>query len=190
MQHMRLLLPLGLLLGGCVSSSDFAATQSQVNQLTQKVSTLETTVQHLQEAVKGQRVVRLPTGAPMRTIQRSQHQALNNAEENSYQSATQLYNSGDMAAAINAFEQFNSTYPDSPRRADALFYLGQAYYAQRRYNEAILPLESLIYQMPSQQVNTKALTLLKRLYQLRGNREKLAELNSFIQRHTTGAYSQ
>lgn len=126
----------------------------------------------------------------MRTVKRSNNQALSGGEENSYQAATQLYSSGDMTAAVSAFEQFNSTYPNSPRRADALFYLGQAYYAQRRYNEAVLPLESLIYQMPSQQINTKAVTLLKRLYQLSGNQGKLAELDNFVQRHATGAYSQ
>lgn len=191
MQKKLFILPLSVLLGGCVSSSDFAATQLQVSELTQKVSTLEAHVENLQQAVKGQRVVRLPTGSPTRTIQRKASPvAANSPAENSYQSAAQLYDSGDMPAATNAFEQFNQTYPNSPRRADALFYLGQAYYAQRRYNEAMLPLESLVYQTPGQQVSPKAITLLKRLYQLSGHQAKVNELDSFMQRHAADPFSQ
>lgn len=187
MRKSILFVPLGLWLSGCVSSSDFAATQLQVSRLTQKVSTLETQVQHLQEAVKGQRVVRLPTGAPMRTVKRAANQAANSVEENTYQAAVQLYRSGDINAAIGALEQFNNQYPNSTRRAESLFYLGQAYYAQRRYSEATLPLESLVYQMPEQQVSPKAVTLLKRLYQLNGQQGKMAELDNFIQRQTMNA---
>ncbi len=63
-----LLLPVAAIsLVGCVSSSDFSAMQSRVIQLNAKVNSLETRLTGLQEAlvkVKGQRVVRLPTGAP------------------------------------------------------------------------------------------------------------------------------
>lgn len=59
-----------LALGGCVSGSDFAQVQSEVSSLRGQVSQLETQVNVLQEelsVVKGQRVVRLPTGAPLQT---------------------------------------------------------------------------------------------------------------------------
>lgn len=180
MRKLTVFLPLALLVTGCVSDSDFAASQLKLAQLSQKVNTLENTVNELQQVVKTQRVVRLPTGASTRMLKRAANQAQNNQEETAYQSAVQLYDSGDTEAAEVAFNEFIRQYPNSSRRNEVLFYLGQAYYAQRRYEEAILPLEALVLQNP-QQANPKAVQLLKRLYQLTNRSDKITSLEGLLQ---------
>lgn len=67
------------LLGGCVSDSDMARTNSQVGRLNSKISLLENELKAMKTelaAVKGQRVVRLPTGAPTEIEPRQNRSAI------------------------------------------------------------------------------------------------------------------
>lgn len=174
------------LLTGCVSSSDFAVVQSQVNRLNAQVTTMESTVATLQEelaVVKGQRVVRLPTGAPTVTRARSTQQPdyAISEEQKLFESAVGLYKSGNAQAAIQQFERFNTIHPNSRYHSEVLYYLGDASYTMRDYNRAQSVLEELVYQTPMDKVNPKAVDLLGKVYQARGESAKIQELKSFVQ---------
>lgn len=167
-----------LWLAGCASDSQLEALTSRVHSMESQLSSLKNEL----ASVKAQRVVRLPTGAPLKTRERSSASPAFQAvdEDSQFQSAVGTYKSGDVDAAINQFEQFNNTYPNARHHAEVLFYLGQANYTIRDYPRAQLVLEELIYQTPNNQVNPQALDLLRRVYQAQGKTAKLSELDGFL----------
>lgn len=174
------------LLSGCVSDSDFTALQSQVNRLNAKLSTTENQLQSLQQeltVVKGQRVVRLPTGAPMAKRQRNTQQPdyAVSEEQRLFNAALASYKGGNIQSAIQQFGQFSQQYPNDKNYADALYYLGEANYTIRDYQQAQQVLETLVYQTPSAQLNPNAVALLEKVYRARGESAKLNELKRFRQ---------
>lgn len=174
------------LLSGCVSDSDFTALQSQVNRLNAKLSTTENQLQSLQQeltVVKGQRVVRLPTGAPMAKRQRNTQQPdyAVSEEQRLFNAALASYKGGNIQSAIQQFGQFSQQYPNDKNYADALYYLGEANYTIRDYQQAQQVLETLVYQTPSTQLNPNAMVLLEKVYRARGESTKLNELKRFRQ---------
>ncbi len=173
-------------LGGCVSEDDLVRVQSQVNRLNTQLQASENELQAVKQelaVVKGQRVVRLPTGAPTATRARSTERP--NYEmsepERLYNSAMQNYKSGNVSSAIQQFEQFAKQYADDKNYMNALYYLGEAHYTMRHYDQAQNILEVLVYQTPANKLNLNAVTLLEKVYQAQGNKEKLDELNTFKQ---------
>lgn len=177
---------LATLVSGCVSDADFAALNSQVNTLTAKNNSLQnelTTVKKELAAVKEQRVVRLPTGAPTQTKARSTTPPAytQSEDERLFNEAVKTYRSGDVQTAVQQLEQFNSRYPNAKQHTQVLFYLGQANYTMRDYNRAQQVLEELVYQTPPNSLSNKAANLLLRVYQAQNNSAKVNELNSFIQ---------
>jgi len=58
------------------------------------------------------------------------------SENDVYQAAYGHVLSGDYTVAENEFRQFISQYPQSPRIADANFWLGEAQYSQGNFNES------------------------------------------------------
>lgn len=173
-------------LGGCVSNSDLQALQTQVNQVNAQLTTLQSQVQTLQQeltVVKGQRVVRLPTGAPTATRERQlpSNPAMLSEEQRLFDAALADYKGGNVQAAIRQFEQVASRYPDSKPYAEALYYLGEANYTLRDYQRAQYALELLVYQTPNQQIDPKAIDLLEKIYRTRGDDAKLKELMGFKQ---------
>ncbi len=186
---MKIIMPaifVATVLGGCVSNDDLSGLQSQVSRLDSQVASLKSTVSVLQNelaVVKGQRVVRLPTGAPTKTRKRSAEQpsyAVSD-EQKQLDSAIAMYKSGDIKSAVSQLEQFNVNYPNSKHHGDVLYYLGSAYYTLRDYNRAQQVLEELVYQSPMNQVSPKALALLEKVYSASGNTNKLKELKGFMQ---------
>lgn len=174
------------LLSGCVSDSDFTALQSQVNRLNAKLNTTENQLQSLQQeltVVKGQRVVRLPTGAPMAKRQRNTQQPdyAVSEEQRLFNAALASYKGGNIQSAIQQFGQFSQQYPNDKNYADALYYLGEANYTIRDYQQAQQVLETLVYQTPSTQLNPNAVALLEKVYRARGESAKLNELKRFRQ---------
>lgn len=172
-------------LSGCVSSSDFASMQSQVRTLNQKIGQLERDLDQTQttlDAVKGQRMVRLPTGAPTTTEARRNNPPtyVVSAQDRAFESAVSQYKSGDLQAAMQTFSQFNQRYPNAKQHNEALFYLGQAGYTARDYPRARQALETLVYQSPNGRTNSKAIDLLKRVYHGEGNAAGNTRLADFL----------
>lgn len=193
------------LLAACVSDDDLTQVQSQVSRLQGKVSHLEGQLAQSKEelaltkgelaVVKEQRVVRLPTGAPLEmrarnesVSNRSSSTSTASASDTAYSQAVQQYKSGNTQGAIVAFEHFLASYPNAQYRNEALFYLGQAAYTSRDYYRAQQALETLVFQPTNGQVNQSAARLLQNVYQAQGNTgdaEKLeAYLRSYNQQQT------
>jgi tol-pal system protein YbgF len=65
-------------------------------------------------------------------------------EKKSYDTAMELFKSGDYKAAAAALQDFVRRYPDSAYAANAQYWLGNAYYAQRDYKNAIAAQETVV----------------------------------------------
>ncbi|PID65477.1 MAG: hypothetical protein CR977_00995 [Gammaproteobacteria bacterium] len=173
-------------ISGCVSNSDFAVTQTQVRSLQQKVGNLERELIQAKEelaVVKGQRVVRLPTGSPTATEARRNNPpayALS-AEEKDYNAAVSQYKSGDVQSAVSAFSQFIQRYPAAKQYEGALYYLAQASYTVRDYPQARQALEILVFQPKNAAPQAKAVNLLKKVYAAEGNNAGSAHLANYLQ---------
>ncbi|PIE46171.1 MAG: hypothetical protein CSA45_00405 [Gammaproteobacteria bacterium] len=162
-----------IFLAGCASDE----LQRQVNHLTTTVNRLESNVSNLQRElgeIKRKGVVRLPTGSPTHI------EARVSPEESDFNQALQRYKSGDIAGGMDAFERFNSQYPNARRHAEALYYLGQGNYTMRNYARAQQVLEELVYQTPNRQPSQQALQLLASVYRAQGNTAKLQALQSYL----------
>lgn len=66
------------------------------------------------------------------------------SEKQSYESAMELFKSGDYKGAAGALTDFVKRFPQSAYAANAQYWLGNAYYAQRDYKTAISAQESVV----------------------------------------------
>ena len=71
------------------------------------------------------------------------------AETKAYEEALSIFRSGDFAAASNAFNDFVSRNPKSGYVLPALFWLGNAQYANRDHKNAIRNFTSLLTREPN-----------------------------------------
>ena len=70
------------------------------------------------------------------------------AETKAYEDALAVFRQGDFATAANVFSDFNRRYPRSGYGVAALFWLGNAQYANRDYKEAIKNFSALLARAP------------------------------------------
>jgi len=70
------------------------------------------------------------------------------AEQRDYEAAMAIFRKGDFPAAQTAFAEFNRRYPQSGYRPSALFWLGNAQYANRDYRGAIGNFRALLTLAP------------------------------------------
>ena len=66
------------------------------------------------------------------------------SEKQSYDAAMDQFKSGDYKAATNALQDFVKRYPQSAYAANAQYWLGNAYYAQRDYKSAIAAQQEVV----------------------------------------------
>jgi len=69
-------------------------------------------------------------------------------EKSDFDAALGIFRSGQFAQAQTAFAEFVKRYPQSGYNASALFWLGNAQYATRNYNEAIANFRSMLSLAP------------------------------------------
>jgi tol-pal system protein YbgF len=69
-------------------------------------------------------------------------------EKADFEAALGVFRSGQFAQAQTAFAEFVKRYPQSGYNASALFWLGNAQYATRNYNEAIANFRSMLSLAP------------------------------------------
>ena len=74
-----------------------------------------------------------------------------------YDTAYTDYTTGQWALSIQGFEQFISTFPRSEIADDALFFIGQNYYADGRFREAADAYEQVAVRYPAGDVVAEAL---------------------------------
>lgn len=70
-------------------------------------------------------------------------------DEKAYNSAMLDYNRGNYSLASDGFGLLVKTYPQSARKADALFFMGLCQYNQRAYDKAQAIFEQIAREMPT-----------------------------------------
>ena len=70
-------------------------------------------------------------------------------DEKAYNAAMLDYNRGSYGLAADGFGLLVKTYPQSPRKADALFFMGLCQYNQRAYDKAQAVFEQIIRELPT-----------------------------------------
>jgi tol-pal system protein YbgF len=73
------------------------------------------------------------------------------SEQRAYDSALEQFKGGSYPTAIASFQTFVKTYPKSPLAASALYWVGNAQYAQRDFRAAIATQRQLIATYPDSQ---------------------------------------
>lgn len=101
-----------------------------------------------------------------------------------YNSAYQDYTQGQYPLAIQGFQQYLQNYGDTDLASNAQFYIGDSYYAQKDYKNAIKEYDKCIEQFPGG--NKVAASYLKKGYALLALGETSAgerELRALIRRY-------
>lgn len=70
-------------------------------------------------------------------------------DEKAYNAAMLDYNRGSYGLAADGFGLLVKSYPQSPRKADALFFMGLCQYNQRAYDKAQAVFEQIIRELPT-----------------------------------------
>jgi tol-pal system protein YbgF len=73
------------------------------------------------------------------------------SEQRSYESALDQFKAGNYGSAIVGFQTFLKAYPRSALAASAQYWVGNAYYAQRNFKEAIASQRTLVNNYPESQ---------------------------------------
>jgi tol-pal system protein YbgF len=84
--------------------------------------------------------------------------------EQAYQAAYRDVTKGSYEIAAQEFQDFLTRYPDSPRIAEAHFYLGESQYAQERYLEAAGEYQKLTHDFPASRLAPAAYLKMGRAY--------------------------
>lgn len=122
-----------------------------------------------------------PNPAPLQTPQVDERQ-----EKLEYQNAYDLLILGRNREAIAEFDDFLQTYPNGTYSDNAHYWLGEANYVERRFNEAIDRFNVVIFQFPaSRKVPDARLRKGFALYELQRYQEAREEL-SLVEREYRG----
>jgi tol-pal system protein YbgF len=73
------------------------------------------------------------------------------AEQRAYDAALDLFKSGNYSAATASFQAFTRTYPRSPLAPSAMYWAGNAQYAQKDFRAAIATQRQLLAAFPDSQ---------------------------------------
>jgi tol-pal system protein YbgF len=73
------------------------------------------------------------------------------SEQRAYDTALDQFKSGSYAASVAGFQSFAKTYPKSPLAPSAMYWAGNAQYAQRDYRAAIATQRQLLSTYPDSQ---------------------------------------
>jgi tol-pal system protein YbgF len=78
-------------------------------------------------------------------------------EEKQYREAYALLRRGSAQQALPLFEDFLKKYPKSPLAADAVYWIGEARFAEGRFDEAVLNFDKVIKEFPGSKKEVNAL---------------------------------
>jgi tol-pal system protein YbgF len=70
------------------------------------------------------------------------------APEEAYNKASELFKKGDIAGAKGEFKRFLEVYPKSKLAENAHYWLGECYFSEKKYDEAILEFDEVIKNYP------------------------------------------
>ena len=108
------------------------------------------------------------------------------AADDSYKAAYSDFTRGNYELAVQGFQDFLTTYPDSPRVAEAHFYLGECQYAEQRYLEAAGEYQKVVRDYPASRLSPSAYLKMGRSY-MELEERSLAEkaFRTLIDKHPT-----
>jgi tol-pal system protein YbgF len=104
--------------------------------------------------------------------------------ETLYQEAYGNYRAGGYDVAILAFQRYLDTYPDTELADNAMYWLGESYFAQSRFRDAIVAFEDVLARYPRSEKVASA--MLKRGYshlQLGERDQGLDQLRALLKTH-------
>jgi tol-pal system protein YbgF len=147
-------------------------TQNRIEQISRQIADTNLELQSLprreQPKPPAQSAQLLPTGDP----------------EALYQEAYAQYRGGGYDLAILAFQRYLDTYPETELADNAMYWLGESYFAQGRFHQAVIAFDDVLAKYPRSEKVASA--MLKRGYshlQL-GQRERgLDELRAVLETH-------
>ena len=108
------------------------------------------------------------------------------AADDSYKAAYSDFTRGNYELAVQGFQDFLTAYPDSPRVAEAHFYLGECQYAEQRYLEAAGEYQKVVRDYPASRLSPPAYLKMGRAY-VELEERSLAEkaFRTLIDKHPT-----
>ena len=113
---------------------------------------------------------------------------------NAYRDAFLLLKQGRYAESIEAFQQFLSGYPNSKYTANAQYWLAEAVYARKQYDQALIEFTKVIEDYPlSSKVSDARLKVGYTFYELgrwKESREILTQLRSELPDSTVAGLAQ
>jgi len=74
-----------------------------------------------------------------------------------YDQAMQLFRSGDFPGAREGFTRFMGLYPKTDLASNAQFWLGESYFAEKKYDEAIVAYDKVVKEYPKSEKLSSAL---------------------------------
>lgn len=133
--------------------------RSQLRQSQQNTADLSNKINNLQQQITQLRGSIETANHQLRMSQQSGQQAANPDvppspqvgdpnEQQSYDSALDLFRQGNYAEASTALNRFAQQYPNSPLTPSARFYEGSSRYANKDFNGSIQGLESMVAAYP------------------------------------------
>lgn len=120
-------------------------SQRATLQLAQRIEMLEQEITRLRAQIE---VLGGPRAARMGSPGQAPVQAEDSKEQAAFDGAMDLYRNGDFPGAEESLSAFLTLYPESVLAPTAQFYLGSAYYANKKYQNAIAVLNTMAGKFP------------------------------------------
>jgi tol-pal system protein YbgF len=175
-----------LLRSGANLSVDLDAVASLIGELEAQIQDASHRIDLLsqQVAATNQELQSLPRRAPPARSSDAGPALSASDPETLYQDTYAAYRSADYDLAILGFKQYLDTYPETELADNALYWMGESYFAQGRFNPAIEAFDTVLSKYPRSEKVASA--MLKRGYahlQL-GQRDRgVEELRALLRTH-------
>ena len=88
-----------------------------------------------------------------------------------YDRATQLFRAGDFPAAREGFNRYLGLYPKTDLAKNAQFWLGECYFAEKKYDEAIVAYDKLVKEYPKSDKVSSALLKMGMAFLEKGDKD-------------------
>lgn len=124
--------------------SEIARLRGTDEQITRDLAGVQTRQRDIQQGVDE----RLRKFEPVQVTMDGREFSVEPAEQRDFEAALGAFRRGDFVAAQSGFADFTRKYPSSGYRPTALFWLGNAQYANRDYRGAIANFRALLQQAP------------------------------------------
>ena len=124
--------------------ADLARQRGQDEQLARELADVQKRQRDIAQGVEE----RLRRFEPVQVTMDGREFSADPAEQREFEAALAAFRKGDFVAAQSAFGEFARKYPSSGYRPTALFWLGNAQYANRDYRGAIANFRALLQQSP------------------------------------------